>query len=381
MVYISVAYISLLILALLDNIRGPFYPDILTELQLNGSGGSLFFAAVNLFAFLASWRAGVLLKRWSPLLLLIASAFLFGAGLLGMAWSESVVSLVSTCAIYGIGYGGLALSINLLVCQEAEGERRPRLLSGLHGMYGLASLVAPLVALLCRRSGLSWRQSLSLLSILPILLASVSLFLKSSQARAKGIRVTQSDASGEVLEASEWQSCLLFAFMIGAYLWGEMVVCTRLVLWLRMDREFSPDVADISLSMFFAFMLIGRIALSVWGTGRLGNWTILTASAFFSTLVFIPGITTYAWLIPLTGLTMAPFYPVTIDEVARHFGRKGNQALGFVIGAGSLSVVFMHMTVGLVSDRYGLTLAFEICAAVVGGLSAVLLAKRYFFDS
>ena len=74
---------------------------------------------------------------------------------------------------------------------------------------------------------------------------------------------------------------------------------------------------------------------------------------------------------------MAPFYPVLMDEVARHFGRKGAQAMGFIIGSGSGSVVLMHILIGQVNAAWGLTTALAMCAAALALLALLLLAWRW----
>jgi hypothetical protein len=41
-------------LGLIDNARGPFFPEILKDLELNGTYGSTFFATTSLLAFVGS---------------------------------------------------------------------------------------------------------------------------------------------------------------------------------------------------------------------------------------------------------------------------------------------------------------------------------------
>ena len=64
-------------LGLIDNARGPFFPEILHDLGLTGALGGAFFATSSLFAFVGSLLSHRLLRARSTLgLMLIASLFL-----------------------------------------------------------------------------------------------------------------------------------------------------------------------------------------------------------------------------------------------------------------------------------------------------------------
>jgi len=78
--YIIVAYLSLAGLGLLDNSRGPFYPDLSASLELNESRAALFFALASFVALCSSYLCKFLVKKVSVLWGLRFSTFIMSLG-------------------------------------------------------------------------------------------------------------------------------------------------------------------------------------------------------------------------------------------------------------------------------------------------------------
>lgn len=349
---IGLAYLSLLVLSLLDNIRGPFFPEVLSDLHLNGSLGSMFFATTSLFAFIGSWSSHRLLQQRSSLFLMGLASVIAAAGFAAISVSVQLPLLLLSCALFGWGYGAINLAQNLMVYESAPVHLRRRLFSGLHGMYGLAALLAPLIASLFRSFGFSWRQCFAVLALLPALLFLVSLRFKSPRPAVEQVRVA--------MTRLEWRHCLLFALMMAGYLWGEVSISTRLVLWSRSALGYSPNAADLLLSGFFLTLLAGRIVFTFVHFSKIDNWRILQGSAALAAVTYLLALLHSPLWMVVVGLCMAPFFPVAMEQISTSFHAKSAQALGFILGFGSLSIVVMHLVLGVLSDAYGVGQALMV---------------------
>lgn len=349
---IVLAYGSLLILSMLDNLRGPFFPELIGDLHLNGTASSAFFAVTNLFSFLGSWTSHRILRSKSSLQLMAASSVFVGLGFAGIALSPKFGWLMVGCMVFGWAYGALNLAQNVMVFEGSSPVRRRQLFSGLHSMYGLASLLAPLMASAFLDTGLSWRQAFLIMGVFPAL---TPLLLKSFHTPPP-----PQEKNAEELTRREWLLCLIFSSMMAGYLWGEISASSRLVLWLRTDLAFTPEKANLYLSGFFLALLAGRTLFTLVRFPKCGNWRILTASAGLSALTYALGLRYSPLWMVAAGLMMAPFFPVAMEQVSCLFHKKSAQALGFIIGFGSLSVVVMHMTVGMCTDFFGISRALII---------------------
>lgn len=368
---IVASYLSLFVLGLLDNSRGPFYPDILKDLGLTYTHGSLFFAVSSFATFIGSLRPFERLKVMASVPLLILSGFILGSGFGAISFAPNLWLLILASATFGFGLGAMNVAQNSLIYEVASAKRRRQLLSGLHSMYGLASLIAPVVASLLIWAGLNWRSSFLLLAALPLVMAVVVW----KYFGLKGHSHSDHDKKAK-LTRKELVACLIFCLMMAGYLWGEISVSTRLVLWLRTEKGMDPDMANFHLSGFFILLLLGRLGFSAIHL-EMSNLRVLSISAGLASLFYFAGLFHHPlWLVG-SGLAMAPFYPSAMDQVNQQFGSKSSQALGIVLGIGSLSVVFMHLTIGWVGERFGLTTALSVNAYALAAVTLALLVQSF----
>ncbi len=357
-------------LGLMDNVRGPFYPEILADLGLNGTYGSAFFAVVSLVAFVGSLTSHIWVRRFGTLSVMLVASLFFGIGFALISRTHEFPALVAACAVFGWAFGTLNVTQNVLVCEASSPRARRQWLSGLHGTYGVSALAAPLLATFMREQGLTWRESFLLIAVFPVLVTLFGIWMKPPRA---------AKAEPEPpLSAKEWRGCVFFCGIMALYLWGELSASTRIVLWLRSERGFSPAEADLLLAGFFMALLSGRLFFTFVRIERLSNRVILLASAALGSALYLWGLHASPWIVVVAGLAMSPFYPVIMDQASSVFKAKAPQAMSWIIGVGNLSLVVMHVTIGWVGDVHGVTAALH-CG--VFALAAVALSFLSRLDS
>ncbi len=368
------SYISMLILGLIDNMRGPFYPEVLAEYMVGVDRGSFFFAIVSAMAFCGSLLGHRIIQRWSSVHLMTLSTVGLSAGFAAIALAPTFEWMLVACGVFGLAFGGLNLSQNVVVSEFAASHSRRRIFNGLHSMYGLAALVAPLLATLFRHINLDWRKSFLIMAALPLLWLIGAWYTLPVKTRGHERHATAN------LTSNEWTVVLLYSIFISAYLWGEISLSTRMVQWMRSDLGMNPDPANFYMGAFFALFLIGRLLFSVLHFSGWGNWQILRYSSLSAAVFMFLGLEYHPAFLPLSGLAMAPFYPTAMEQINSRFAEKRSQALGFIIGFGSLAVVGMHLLLGWAGAEWGLTNSLLLCAACLGAVYVALQA-RALFDS
>ncbi|MGE4132716.1 MAG: sugar MFS transporter [Bdellovibrionales bacterium] len=367
---VLVSYASLFFLGLIDNIRGPFYPEILESFQLTSTRGSWFFAITSLFGFLGSWLSHRLVHRYSSLALLQVSSVIFALGFLAISQSSTAPMLWASCAIFGLAFGCLNLAQNSLVGEAAPLAHRRRVFAGLHSMYSLAAMAAPLVASGFRQLGWTWPSVFLTLAGLPVV-GVVVVALKRISSRS----ANQDREPPRSLRPEEKRLLPLYALMMAGYLWGEISVTTRMVYWLRTDHGFTPDAANFCMAGFCTLFLAGRVLFSLVSFHKWDNWRILLVCAAGSSLFMLGGLAIHPFVMMLAGLTLAPFFPVAMEQANVRFGAGAAQAMGSIIGFGSLSIVLMHLSVGFISDRASISTALYLCAGILMLVSALLAIR------
>lgn len=359
---IWLAYLGLLVLGWLDNIRSPFFPDILKDLNLSATAGASIFATVSLVSFLVSLTAAFWLNRYGALRILKFALFGLGVTFILFSQAPNFPLLVAGSALFGVSYGFINFSQNIVIQENASVALRRRLYAGLHSMYGIASLLAPTSATFFIEHGFDWRASFLTLGCLPILL---SLWARNLQSQAH--RMTDVIASSMRLsKRGLWAAGLCLAF----YMFGEISVGTRLVQLLRGQYDFSPEQANNYLALFSLLLLLGRILFTMKDL-KVSNRQVLIYSAMSTVLALVLGLVhDPAWFV-VSGATMSPFYPVAINYLAELFGPNASKAISFGVGLGSLAQVILHFSLGILTDAYGLKQALWL--SPVGVFIVVLL--------
>lgn len=353
---IALAYVSLLVSGIVDNIRGPLFPDILNTFGLSGSTGSLFFAVTSLMMIVGGGTAHHILRVRDTLFLMWLSSFVFAFGMALISLANGLPLLLFACGLVGWAFSSWTVVQNLMVVQNSSPELRRRLLNGLHSMFGVGALLAPLMASGFRWLGMDWRHSFLTLAAPPFVLGLWAFLWR------KRTREQRTEEKPQAVSRHEWPTLVTLALILSAYLCGELSVTTRFVLWLRQENGFSPDRANVYQAVFFGGLLMGRLALSFIHLPGISNWRILIVSSALAGFFYLFGLRTRPELVLLSGLAMAPFFPVLVDLTNGLLREKSSQALAFMVAFSSLVVVLMHVGVGVLSDYYGLSRALQLCA-------------------
>jgi MFS family permease len=83
-------------------------------------------------------------------------------------------------------------------------------------------------------------------------------------------------------------------------------------------------------------------------------------SLILSLILLILGLNFHPLILTLVGLTMAPFYPLSVAYISEVSGVHGRKFLTFAMAFQSLAVVSMHLGVGYLTDSMGLFYAFGV---------------------
>jgi MFS transporter, FHS family, glucose/mannose:H+ symporter len=385
---IAAAYASLFALGIADNARGPLFPEILRDLSLGDAAGSWMFGVTSAGVIAGSLLLRPLLRYVSPRRLLQLSLIGLGLGLIGLGQSRGLPHLLAASSLMGIALGGLALGQNLLVQEATPLALQRRAFSGLHSMYGVASLLAPLAVALSARAGLDWRQVLLWLA-LPCALVTVGTQFGSDGVAEEDPPASSEGALGDVdgEPLSESGAPAPLAALVGGRLWtiaamtgccvvAELLLSTRIPLLLR--RAGVPrETADLYLSAFFACLLVGRLVVTFVPFRGVGNRTLLAISTAASLGLFAFGVAYQPRLLPLVALTLAPCFPVATALLAEEHPRLMERGMSLLMAVTSLLLVIAHVGVGYLSEAITLRSALwlgPLALLCSGGLQ--LLSSR-----
>lgn len=367
--YIIAAYVSLLSLGLLDNTRGPFLLDLTKDLSFTDTQASLLFVVPSFFSFLGCQFSNLLVYRIPPLRGIYYGMLIMGCGFLALANMMGIWSLVLWGGVFGIGFGMVSVFEHVAIQMGATEKTRRKLLSGLHSMYALSSLMAPLLIKYLYILQWTWRQGFVLVAMVPIVLSGLFLFLR------RGGPEIDVERPREKTTRSHITHYLYVGLAVACYIGGELTISTRLTLYVRRYTEATPEFATYYLAVFFLLLFLGRILFTVFDSGRWKTETILLWSFSLSFFSFVCGLWLSPWFMSLCGILMAPCFAVCMDYVFDVFKSRAPEAMAYVMGMASLLIVPMHYAIGVVGDMWGLRVALMIGPALLV-LSFSMLSLR-----
>lgn len=351
---IILSYLGLIALGLLDNVRGPFFPQILHELELTQAKGALFFSLSSLASFSTSFALRRHINRLGSWLVLRLSLILMGVGFILISLNTNYYFMLLFSLMFGSGVGAMSLAQNVAVKEGSDEGSRRRLFAGLHSMYGLSALIAPIISAYMMDLGLNWRRVFAMVALFPITLATVSILYRNKKVTATSV-VAVAPPSNLGTGHS-----LFFASIAAFYIMSEVALSTRLPLFAVTELNLSEQQGSKMLAWFFLGLLVGRIVFMVLPLKSIRDEWILYVSGWVSSALFILGLWWNPFLLTLCGWTMAPFYPVALEYLVKVFGKWSGAAMAHTIGFGSLGVVFMHYLLGIFSDVYGLRVTLSV---------------------
>lgn len=357
--YILLAYFSLFCSGLMDNIRGPAYPDILTCFGVTMSVGSLFFAVASftglpVIVFGRLWIAYVGEVRGQLISILLMGIGFLGVGLSGYLYNGYTEFIISA-AVFGAGLGATSFTTNVLIAMGTNEGNRRRFFSGLHSMYGLASVIAPTMYALAIENSIGWQKVFIFLAATPLLI--IIFFCRTKNLpRTRGV--------AQKVSRIPLKSTTILGLMMGFYAASEIAISSRLVLFIERTMSISVADATIYLSAFFALLLAGRFLFFAipfpWSTKK---W--MYASAIVSLACSVAGVLWSPVFLPVCGLTMSIYFPLGMDEISKRFEGRADEVISFVMAYVNIALIFMHWGIGALADHVGVKFAMLLSPALL----------------
>lgn len=353
-------------LGLADNIRGPLFPELIHFFQLSNTEASASFAITSTFGFLGNLLAERILRRLSIDRLLVLSLILMAFALLAMGIAPSFLLYMISAAFFGLSMGFLGIAQNLMVAENIVGQSQTKALSGLHALYGFSSLVAPFVASYAPGFFGVWRGGFFVTSAAAVLVFAGSFLIRSRDSISHAVAEEKLQTSEEKIVKHNAFALLMFGGILAFYVVTEILVSSRLALYMREYFGMNLKESSLYVTYFFSFLLLGRLVFTFKKFSFPIRWqlNILLVLTFVCVLT---GLLLHPVFLALSGLTMAPFYPLGIAYLSEETHVHQRRYITFALAFQNLCLISMHLGVGYLTDQFGLINAFG-----VGVLSIIL---------
>lgn len=367
-------FFAFFVFGFVDNLKGPTLPALLRDLNFNYSqGGAILFGAYIGF-MVATLLTGVLADATGMKTVLLLAGISLTVGLTAFSLVNSFWLLVAALFIVGLGLGAIEVGGNGLIVDLHTGNRG-RFLNLLAVFHGVGSFIVPLYAAQLLSASFSWRQVYQLAIILAIGLAIFFLL----------VRYPRPPRSGNTLDlrtlvsAGFTRQMTWYYLLVTVYVAAEIGIAAWIVEYLQQAKGFDITGSSFYLSLFFAMIMVGRLAGSVI-VERIGYLRIMLIASVASIVCLTIGIlgsTVLAFFIPLTGLFFSIMFPTTTAAVSSLQLANRGAILGVLFTFGGLGGALGPWLIGTAADRVGIEAAFALTIGFcVVTLGALLMLRR-----
>ena len=351
---LPIIYLAFISLGLPDALLGAAWPTMYPQLgaQVSWAGGvSMIISACTILSALASDHLNERLGTGRVTAISVATT---AAALFGFSFCHAFWQLCLWAIPYGLGAGSVDAALNNYVALHYKSRH----MSWLHCMWGIGTMVSPMVMGRVLAGGGPWTAgyryiALFQIALTAVLFLSLPLWQKRTGEAAEDGTALQALSLGQVFRlpgAKEVMLCFFCycALETTAGLWASS--------YLTLTRGVAADTAASFASLFYIGITAGRAAcgfltlkLSDTQMIRLGQGVLAVGVA--ALLVPGPQLLALAGLV-LVGVGCAPIYPSIIHATPDHFGADRSQAvIGIQMASAYVGNLVMPPLFGLLANN------------------------------
>ena len=351
---LPIIYLAFISLGLPDSLLGSAWPSMYPALGVPVSYAGLISMIISFGTIVSSLNSDRLTRALGTGKVTAFSVGMTAAALFGFSISTQFWMLCLWAVPYGLGAGSVDAALNNYVALHYESRH----MSWLHCMWGIGTMVSPMVMGRVLAGGGPWTAgyryiALFQIALTAVLFLSLPLWQKRTGEAAEDGTAPQALSLGQVFRlpgAKEVMLCFFCycALETTAGLWASS--------YLTLTRGVAADTAASFASLFYIGITAGRAAcgfltlkLSDTQMIRLGQGVLAVGVA--ALLVPGPQLLALAGLV-LVGVGCAPIYPSIIHATPDHFGADRSQAvIGIQMASAYVGNLVMPPLFGLLANN------------------------------
>ena len=323
---LPIIYTAFISLGLPDSLLGSAWPTMYPELGVPVSCAGILSMIISLGTILSSLQSDRLTRTLGTGRVTAISVGMTAAALFGFSISTQFWMLCLWAIPYGLGAGSVDAALNNYVALHY----RSRHMSWLHCMWGIGTMVSPMVMGAALTHGMHWTvgyRAIALFQVLLTVVLVVSLPLWKERRTESGTEETAPQA-----------------------------LSLRQVFALPGARGVAAETAASFASLFYFGITAGRaacgfITMKFNDTQMIRMGQIILAVGVAALLIPGPQALALAGLV-LVGLGCAPIYPSIIHSTPDHFGADKSQAvIGIQMASAYVGNLTMPPLFGLLANN------------------------------
>jgi fucose permease len=377
-------YAAFVSMGLPDGILGAAWPQMRAELSVALNDNWPMLALGTCGSALSNFLSGIALRRLGVGRVLVLTTFLTASVIFGYSVSGELAVLSGLGFLLGLGNGAIDAGLN----HFASTSLSSRHMNWLHGFWGVGVSLGTLLLSAAVALGGTWRTAYLLIASVQLVLGVAFVLsrraLPGASHGASEKPLPQLPFAATLRLPAAWASMAAFfvycGLECGSGLWIASV--------LHDGRGFSTQAAGLMTTLYWASLTVGRFLIGTVSQRMtasrvvqsavigavLGTALIATSSALVE-LGALAGVLTAFGLL-LTGLSLAPIFPMLMHDTPRSVGSShAVNLIGFQGAAGQLGFTLLPIAIGTSLRVYGAE-SLGVMLLALALLLVVLLSVR-----
>lgn len=360
---LAILYLAFISLGLPDQSLGVAWPSMRASFGMPLDAAGILIMIAALLSAGSSFLSGFFINRVKISTILSVSCCLTASGILMLGLAQSWWVVLLAYFLLGIGAGAIDTSLNDYVAKNYASKQ----MNWLHGCWGIGATLGPAIITFALGAYHNWR--VGYLIIAGIQFALMLLFISSAKLwnnkHKKEARKENADKGIKLCSPAPIIGMLLFVLYTGVEasigLWFYSVMIEKYGI--------TKALGGSLITLYWACLTFGRFLIG-FISEKLGNRKIIICGislALLGVLCLFSASTILITLgLALCGFGLSGIYPSMMHETPNRFGDKlGAIMTGFQGGAGSMGVVIICPTIGVILNSFGLFWLLPILAALL----------------
>lgn len=331
---------------ILVSFLGATLPELRAQLGFDLERGGTLFTILYLAQIPMVFVAGPLIDRFGKKPILAGGALLCSLILVGVAYAPSYAVLAALLFVLGLGGSFLNCGSNTLI-PELHPENPSSALNLANIFFSLGAVFFPLlVTLLAGRFGLA--PTLMLIAVLLAGLCVVVLAQDFPPARSAG-GFDWREARKMALDPA----VIILAWVLFFYVALEISTGGWIRTYLEQEFAVSARSSGLLLSVFWAVMMVGRLAASQIVKTVRGSSLVLRASTGAVVGLLLMAVARDVRVatagIVICGLSYAPVFPTTVGSGSTYFPNLFGTVFGIIMATGLIGGMVVPAAIGFVA--------------------------------
>ncbi|CAG7838761.1 Protein TsgA [Clostridium haemolyticum] len=349
-------FIMMILIAMFDNIRGPFVPTIKSDFGVNNKEISATLLACSLGYMVFTYLGGFLSEKIGHKKVFILGFLLIIISPIGLFFSNSFIIYMINLFILNAGQALIAIGINTMIPLIAVGFQAI-LMNLTHFFYGLGATFAQRTAGVMLYEGITWRQVYLGIAIISSIIFLGFIFIK--------IPKTSINKTCEKINYKEILSNkLVYLYMgtLGFYMAAEQNTGSWFVNFMHDNYGFKENKSSFYAALFFGMLTIGRL-LGGFIVEKIGYMKSVLLSVLSALILYLVGLIlgqSGIIIIAISGIFFAIVFPTMVVTISHVFEKNVSYITGLVVTVGSFIGMLMNLLIGALNDIIGVYKAYFI---------------------